>query len=153
VKFNVLYVFIINFIHKHVTHLKIPRGISNEILLLKYIVINMKINVHLFYFLFFLWFLLSIANLCSKNVRYIYEKYILNLYEQFFTGVFKNCRANACTQLERTRLSRKVYHFAIFTIVNELLLMKNRLHDRWISAAYRWMQVCSKMPPLSDRNH
>jgi len=54
-------------------------------------------------------------------------KNILNLYEKFFTGVFENCRVNVCAQIERTILNRKVYHFAIFTIVNELLLTKNRL--------------------------
>jgi len=58
--------------------------------------------------------------------------------------MFDNYRPKICVQVEYTKLSREVmYHFTIFAIVNELLIIKNRR----INPAYCQLQARGEMRP------
>jgi len=91
--------------------------------------------------------------MCYKNILYNIMGLKCNYYTQIFATVtffyvYRMSLRNGTVLGKGVKRNKKVlYHFAIFAIINKLLIIKNR--D--ISPAYRLMQARGEMRLPSDR--
>jgi len=82
------------------------------------------------YYMLFLCYIAFIFGVCWDGNE-ILRKYnkkddTYKMYHMYIYKVSETNRINPCVQVEDVRLSRKVlYHFAIFVIVNEILIFED----------------------------